>query len=72
MPMAMTGTEESGPMRVGLPIIDYIAGQTLVSATCFGIGPILATVTGGVLYGNFGALGVFGLAAACAPGSGWS
>ena len=30
--MAMTGTEESGPMRVGLPIIDYIAGQTLVSA----------------------------------------
>ncbi|MGR3570554.1 CaiB/BaiF CoA transferase family protein, partial [Brevirhabdus sp.] len=30
--MAMTGTEESGPMRVGLPIIDYIAGQALVSA----------------------------------------
>lgn len=30
--MAMTGTAESGPMRVGMPIADYVAGQVLVSA----------------------------------------
>lgn len=30
--MAMTGTPESGPMRVGFPIVDYVAGQALVSA----------------------------------------
>lgn len=30
--MAMTGTTESGPMRVGFPIVDYIAGQTAVTA----------------------------------------
>lgn len=30
--MAMTGTPQSGPMRVGIPIADYIAGQVLVSA----------------------------------------
>ena len=30
--MAMTGEPESGPMRVGLPIADYVAGQALVSA----------------------------------------
>lgn len=30
--MAMTGTPESGPMRVGFPIVDYIAGQTAVTA----------------------------------------
>ncbi|NNU80978.1 CoA transferase [Halovulum dunhuangense] len=30
--MAMTGTPESGPMRVGLPIVDYVAGQALVTA----------------------------------------
>jgi crotonobetainyl-CoA:carnitine CoA-transferase CaiB-like acyl-CoA transferase len=30
--MAMTGDEGSGPMRVGLPIVDYIAGQALVAA----------------------------------------
>ncbi|TNE37982.1 CaiB/BaiF CoA transferase family protein [uncultured Roseovarius sp.] len=30
--MAMTGTDESGPMRVGMPIADYVAGQVLVSA----------------------------------------
>jgi len=30
--MAMTGTPQSGPMRVGFPIVDYIAGQTAVSA----------------------------------------
>lgn len=29
--MAMTGTPESGPMRVGFPIVDYVAGQALVS-----------------------------------------
>ena len=28
----MTGTPESGPMRVGFPIVDYIAGQTAVMA----------------------------------------
>jgi crotonobetainyl-CoA:carnitine CoA-transferase CaiB-like acyl-CoA transferase len=30
--MAMTGDPQSGPMRVGLPIADYIAGQALVAA----------------------------------------
>ena len=30
--MAMTGTPESGPMRVGFPIVDYIAGQTAALA----------------------------------------
>ncbi|PWJ21795.1 CaiB/BaiF CoA transferase family protein [Jannaschia seohaensis] len=30
--MAMTGAPESGPMRVGLPIVDYVAGQALVQA----------------------------------------
>ncbi|WP_439524985.1 CaiB/BaiF CoA transferase family protein [Marivita sp.] len=30
--MAMTGEAGSGPMRVGLPIVDYVAGQALVAA----------------------------------------
>ncbi|WP_298437655.1 CaiB/BaiF CoA-transferase family protein [uncultured Jannaschia sp.] len=30
--MAMTGDAGSGPLRVGLPIVDYVAGQALVSA----------------------------------------
>ncbi len=30
--MAMTGTAASGPMRVGIPIVDYVAGQALVAA----------------------------------------
>ncbi len=30
--MAMSGTAESGPMRVGFPIVDYIAGQTAAFA----------------------------------------
>lgn len=30
--MAMTGDAESGPLRVGLPIVDYVAGQALLSA----------------------------------------
>ncbi|MBZ8135482.1 CaiB/BaiF CoA-transferase family protein, partial [Afifella sp. IM 167] len=30
--MAMTGSPESGPMRVGFPIVDYIAGQSAVIA----------------------------------------
>ncbi|WP_299784970.1 CoA transferase [uncultured Marivita sp.] len=30
--MAMTGDTGSGPMRVGLPIVDYVAGQALVAA----------------------------------------
>lgn len=30
--MAMTGTPQSGPMRVGFPIVDYVAGQTAVTA----------------------------------------
>ncbi len=29
--MAMTGDPGSGPMRVGLPIVDYVAGQALVA-----------------------------------------
>lgn len=35
--MAMTGTPESGPMRVGLPIVDYVAGQALVAALLSGL-----------------------------------
>ena len=30
--MAMTGTPESGPLRSGLAVVDYVAGQALVSA----------------------------------------
>ena len=30
--MAMTGEPGSGPMRVGLPIVDYVAGQALLAA----------------------------------------
>lgn len=30
--MAMSGTRDSGPMRVGFPIVDYIAGQTAAFA----------------------------------------
>ena len=30
--MAMTGTPESGPLRSGVPIVDYVAGQALLSA----------------------------------------
>lgn len=30
--MAMTGEPESGPMRSGIPIVDFIAGQALISA----------------------------------------
>ena len=30
--MAMTGTPESGPLRSGLPIVDYVAGQALLAA----------------------------------------
>jgi crotonobetainyl-CoA:carnitine CoA-transferase CaiB-like acyl-CoA transferase len=30
--MAMTGTSQSGPTRVGFPIVDYIAGQALIAA----------------------------------------
>ncbi|WGH77311.1 CaiB/BaiF CoA transferase family protein [Jannaschia ovalis] len=30
--MAMTGTPESGPVRSGIPIVDYVAGQALVTA----------------------------------------
>ncbi len=30
--MAMTGEPSGGPMRVGLPIVDYVAGQALVQA----------------------------------------
>jgi crotonobetainyl-CoA:carnitine CoA-transferase CaiB-like acyl-CoA transferase len=35
--MAMTGTPESGPMRVGFPIVDYVAGQAMVSAIMAGL-----------------------------------
>jgi MFS family permease len=49
-----------------LPSRLQATGQTLTSATCFGIGPIVATFTGGILYSDHGALGVFGLAAVCA------
>lgn len=30
--MAMTGEAAGGPMRVGIPIVDYVAGQALVAA----------------------------------------
>lgn len=35
--MAMTGEAASGPMRVGLPIVDYVAGQALVAALLAGL-----------------------------------
>lgn len=35
--MAMTGTPESGPMRVGFPIVDYVAGQTAAFAVMAGL-----------------------------------
>lgn len=35
--MAMTGEPQSGPMRVGLPIVDYVAGQALVAAVLAGL-----------------------------------
>jgi len=35
--MAMTGEATSGPMRVGLPIVDYVAGQALVAALLAGL-----------------------------------
>lgn len=35
--MAMTGTPESGPMRVGFPIVDYVAGQTAAFAVVAGL-----------------------------------
>jgi MFS family permease len=41
-------------------------GQTLLQASCFGIGAILANLIGGVLYGAVGAEGVFGVGAVCA------
>jgi len=41
-------------------------GQTLLGASSFGAGAILANPVGGWLYGAFGPAGAFGLAAACA------
>jgi len=41
-------------------------GQTLLQASCFGIGAILANLIGGLLYGAVGAEGVFGVGAVCA------
>lgn len=35
--MAMTGTVESGPLRVGIPIVDYVAGQSLIAAILAGL-----------------------------------
>lgn len=35
--MAMTGTAESGPLRVGIPIVDYVAGQSLIAAVLAGL-----------------------------------
>lgn len=35
--MAMTGTPESGPVRVGFPIVDYVAGQTAAFAILAGL-----------------------------------
>jgi PPP family 3-phenylpropionic acid transporter len=40
-------------------------GQTLLQATCFGVAAILANLLGGLLYAGAGALGVFGVGAAC-------
>jgi PPP family 3-phenylpropionic acid transporter len=41
-------------------------GQTLLQATGFGLAAIAANLAGGVLYGAFGAAGVFGVGAVCA------
>lgn len=32
--MAVTGTEESGPVRAGFPLVDYLAGQMAAFAIC--------------------------------------
>jgi MFS transporter, PPP family, 3-phenylpropionic acid transporter len=40
-------------------------GQTLLGASSFGAGSILANPIGGALYGAFGPVGAFGMAAAC-------
>jgi MFS family permease len=40
-------------------------GQTLVGASGFGVGSILASLIGGYLYGNLGPWGVFGFGAIC-------
>jgi MFS family permease len=40
-------------------------GQTLLAASAFGAGAILANLLGGVLYGLYGPNGAFGFAAAC-------
>ena len=41
-------------------------GQTLLQASCFGIGAILANLVGGILYGAVGSAGVFFVGAICA------
>lgn len=41
-------------------------GQTLLQASCFGFGAIIANFVGGLLYQQLGALGVFGGGAICA------
>jgi MFS family permease len=41
-------------------------GQTLLQASCYGGGAILANFLGGILYGTLGPIGVFGGGAICA------
>jgi PPP family 3-phenylpropionic acid transporter len=49
-----------------LPAGLQATGQTLLQATGFGLAAIVASLAGGVLYGAFGAVGVFGAGAMCA------
>jgi MFS transporter, PPP family, 3-phenylpropionic acid transporter len=53
-------------MATMLPARLQSTGQTLLQASCFGIGAILANLIGGILYGAVGPAGVFGVGAACA------
>jgi MFS family permease len=49
-----------------LPARLQSTGQTLLQASCFGVGAILANLLGGILYGAIGPVGVFGGGAICA------
>jgi MFS family permease len=48
-----------------LPARLQSTGQTLLQAACFGFAAILANLIGGILYGDMGAAGVFGIGAIC-------
>jgi MFS family permease len=53
-----------------LPARLQSTGQTLLAASPFGAGSIIANPLGGLLYGAFGPTGAFGLAAVCCVAGG--